>query len=77
MITVYTRDDLIRVSKDKKVMDIITVDFRNNREPYEKADMVVFMDDNQVTVLKHRYGTKELEHNLNLIGVRRVYLKDY
>jgi hypothetical protein len=77
MITVFTRDDLIRESKDKDVKDIVSVDFRNNREPYEKADMVVFVDDNQVTVLKSRYGKKELEDNLNLIGVRRVYLKDF
>ena len=75
MIIVYTRDDLRLDAEDKNFMEIMTTDFRATHEPVNVADMVVYMDDNKVRILKHRHVGEKLKAQLRLIGIRPFDIK--
>lgn len=75
MITVYTRQDLIKEEELNLIDEIKPYDFRFSIEPMNKAELVVFFDDYGVyRILKNRYTdddprTKEL---LELIGIKVI-----
>jgi len=75
MIIVYTIDDLRRDAEDKSFLEITTTDFRSTHEPVNVADMVVYMDDNKVRILKHRHVGKKMKDELRLIGIRPFDIK--
>ena len=75
MILIYTPDDLRREAEDKDIMEIATTDFRKTHEPVNIADLVIYMDDNKVRILKHRWVGEKLKEQLRLVGIRPFDLK--
>lgn len=56
MITIYSRKDLKRDAKNKKITEVQYSDFQYNTKPFIKADLVLFVDeDSQCKILKSRY----------------------
>jgi hypothetical protein len=56
-VIIYERIDLIVHSKNKDISEIKYCDFRISNEIFNKASIVLFVDDNGRTkILKNRYG---------------------
>ena len=75
MTIIYGKKDLKREAEEKDIRHIVTSDFRHTHEPFNVADLVLYIEDNLVVVLKNRYGRKELEEELGKIGLKQVLIK--
>lgn len=56
MITIYSRKDLVEKAEKKTIDKIEYQDFRNNTDPFRKADLVLFIEGSQCKILKSRYS---------------------
>ena len=82
MIVIYDRKDLIPISKDKKIREIVLSDFRFSTQPSELAHVVIFIDVNKdsMRVMKYRgvhdFDTKAVYSTSDFTEVIKDYLTE-
>ena len=54
MITIYTRKDVREERKITNITDLEYTDFTQSKDPYIKADLVMFVDTEEFVILKNR-----------------------
>lgn len=58
-VLILQREDMVKHSKEKSIIDIDYTDMKYSSEPFVKNGFVLFIDDNGATkILKNRFGDR-------------------